>query len=198
MFDREVDIDGGKPASQAYWNALNKLRVAWKEVFEEDLPTIGNHAMGAFEQALELVKFRLTNDPTGANRLRYVLDVDADEEIPDALLRWADVDDIPPNVLRRAIQSQAHVLGKGRHDLRALLRPVLDVVFAKSSARRPHYGANRHWPRLLQYLRELEEETDWSPAGRGLRLVNAGGRGPVAFKPTDPRTLAVWIDPDFL
>jgi hypothetical protein len=38
----------------------------------------------------------------------------------------------------------------------------------------------------------------WSPDGRGLRLANAGGRGPVAREPQDPSLLTAVIDPDYL
>ncbi|HEY7810965.1 MAG TPA: hypothetical protein VIA98_11345 [Allosphingosinicella sp.] len=88
--------------------------------------------------------------------------------------------------------------GGGRFELRAILRAVLDLLFGDSRTRRPRVGPNRHWPRLLQYLRELEEATDWSPDGRGMRLVNIGGRGPVAREPRDPALLAVIVEPDYL
>lgn len=188
----------GRYAAQAYWNALAKLRAAWKEVFAEDLPTEGNRAMGAFEQAIDLMKARLATDATGGDRLRQVLDVDRKDDIAEVLLGWADMDDVAPKIVRQAMIARCLELGKGRHDLRSVLRPVLDVVFADSKARRPRVGANRHWPRLLQYLRELEDETDASPAGQGLRLLNAGGGGRVARHPSDPGTLAVRVDPEHL
>lgn len=188
---------GGKYAAQAYWNALTKLRAAWKEVFAEDLPTAGNRAMDAFEQAIALMKLRLATDAAGNMRLRGILDVDAKDDIAEALLAWADMEDLSPKVVKLAILQQCLILGAGRHDLRTLLRPVLDGLF-REKTRRPRVGANRHWPRLLQYLRELCEETDWSPAGKGIHLMNAGGGGPVARNPDDPSTLAVRINPDYL
>lgn len=192
------ETHGGKYAAQAYWNALAKLRAAWREVFKEELPTVGNRAMDAFEQAIALMKARLASDAGAGQKLRDLLDIDAKEDIAEVLLGWADMDDVAPKAVKRAIAEECEKLGKGRHELRTLLRPVLDTVFAGDKTRRPRVGANRHWPRLLQYRREVEEETDWSPAGRGLRLMNAGGGGAVARVPSDPATLAVRVDPDYL
>ena len=88
--------------------------------------------------------------------------------------------------------------GTGRYEMRDVLRAVLDTLFDASTTRRPRVGANRHWRRLLQYLRELEQETDWSPDGRGVRLANRGGRGPVALEPRDPGLLRLIIDVGFI
>jgi len=188
---------GGKYAAQAYWNALTKLRMAWKEVLGEDLQTVGNRAMDAFEQAIDLVKDRLATDAASSKRLRDVLDLDGKDDIAEVLLGWADIDDLPPKVVKQAILEECASLGKGRHELRDLLRPVLDNVFPGAKTRRPRVGANRHWRRLWQYLRELEDETTGS-AGKGIHLMNVGGRGPVAREPSDPALLAVRIDPNYL
>lgn len=189
---------GGKNAAQAYWNALGKLRAAWKEVFGEELPTEGNNAMGAFEQAIDLMKSRLASDSVGGKRLRTVLDVDAGDDIAEVLLGWADMGDLPPNVVKLAIREIAKTRSAGRHDLRPILREVFDRLFGNAPTRRPRVGANRHWPRLFQYLRELEDETDWPGFGKGLHLMNAGGGGRVAAEPADPKALAVRLDPELL
>jgi hypothetical protein len=162
--DELFDSQGGKAASQVYWNALKTLRAAWKEVFNEDLPTEGNLAKAAFEQAILQVRQRLANDAVGEKRLRAELDVDASDDIAEVLLSYVDMDDFPPRVVKQAMREESIRLGEGRHELRSLLRAVLDSVQADPKMRRRRAGANRHWPRLLQYLRELEEET----AGRQL------------------------------
>jgi hypothetical protein len=189
---------GGKLAAQTYWNALNKLRAAWHEVFGEPLPTEGNNAMDAFRQALDVIKARLKSDAAGGKRLRDALDVGTGEDIAEVLLTWADMEGVTPAAAKLAMRAEARRLGAGRHELRALLRPVLDALFADSVTRRPRVGANRHWRRLFQYLRELEDETDWSPAGRGIHLMNAGGGGKVSPRQRDPGKLAVRIDPSYL
>lgn len=191
--------DGGKAASQAYWNALNMLRDAWRYVLDEELETPpGNRAKEAFENALDQVKKRLNEDAVEGERLRNRLDVDSSESIRDVLLGRADLDDRTPNQIKAAMFTAFQGKGVGRFELSAVLRDVLDALFDARDMRRPRVGANRHWPRLLQYLREIEEETDWSPDGRGIKLTNSGGRGPVASEPRDPLRLCIIINPDYL
>lgn len=188
---------GGKPASQAYWNALRKLRDAWREVFDDELEAHGSRAMETFENALETLKVRLGKDAEGGKRLLNALDIESGEDVGEVLLGWADLDDLTPKAIKGAILEEVYRCGAGRHPLRQILRKALDALFTGSDRRRPRVGENRHWPRLLQYLRELEAATDWSPDGRGIRLANAGGRGPVAKDPRDPARLDLIIDPDY-
>ena len=187
---------GGKHASRAYWNALTALRAAWKEVSGEDLPTHGNNAKDAFGQALDLLKSRLKDDAGREKQLRVALDVEPGESIASALLD-ADVDDLPPKQVKEAMLERCKALGFGRHELRAMLRPVLDALFPGPNTRRPRVGPNRHWPRLLQYVREIEEESTWSD-GKGIHLMNRGGGGKVAQRPADPGDLLIRVDPDYL
>lgn len=189
---------GGKHASQAYWNAFYKLRNAWLEVFGEELAANGSKAMETYENALAFIKVRLQEDAVGREKLREVLDVRSDEAIAEVLLTWADMDDRTPAQVRQAMLDQCRLLGSGRHELRRYLRAVLDALFDDTGTRRPRVGPNRHWPRLRQYLRELEADTDWSPHGRGLRLANIGGKGPVARVPGDPTALVLVINTDYL
>ncbi len=154
--------------------------------------------MERFEDALGSLKQRLRQDAAGGKRLLEVLDVQPGEDIEEVLLAWADMDDLTPKQVKTALLLEVQNRGKGRFELRAVLRAVLDALFDGAGTRRPRVGSNRHWPRLLQYLRELEEDTDWSPDGRGIRLANAGGRGPVARQPWDPGRLSIVIDPNFL
>lgn len=188
----------GKPASKAYWNALRKLRDAWREVFDEELKVTGSRAMESFESAIEKVKTRLRDETVRGAELLKILDVQPTEDVGQVLLGNADLDDVTPNQMRLALLSEFRSAGAGRHDLRPILRGVLNALFNPNKTRTPRVGSNRHWPRLLQYVRELEDETDWSPDGQGVRLSNAGGRGPVAREPKDPGKLSVIIDPDYL
>lgn len=188
---------GGRNASQAYWNALAKLRAAWLKVSGENLPTTGNRAKDAFEQAIAVITERLSSGGLDRNRVRDLLDVAPGEEIAEALL-GADMDDIPPKLVLQVLHEECRKLSDGRHPLKPLLKAVLDQLFTDPRVRRPRPGANRHWPRLLQYLRELEAQTDWSPRGRGVRLANAGGRGRVAREPGDPGSLSLIVDLSFI
>lgn len=197
LLDEMMGDRGGKAASMAYWNALAALRSAWKQVFNEDLPTEGNNARDAYRQALDLVTKRLSSNARDARRLRSELDIGDDQELGEALLNFADLDDIPPNEVKASIYRQSAELGDGRHELRYLLRLVLDEIFEDRRQKQARVGANRHWPRLLLYLREIEDETDWGDNNRGLRLINASGRGPVAAEPEDPLRLAIRVDTNF-
>lgn len=198
--DEPFNGSGGRAASQAYWNAFNKLRDAWREVFDDELEKRGSRGMEAYENALSFIKGRLQQDATGERALRVVLDVAPEDDIGKTLL-GADLDDLSPNAIKQAIRNQIDATrqrGRSRTPLRPLLRAALDALFDEAGFRRPNVGPNRHWARLHQYLRELEDETDWSPDGRGFRLANAGGRGPVAQLPRDPGRLDVIIDSNYL
>lgn len=184
----------GKAASKAYWNALSALRAAWHEVFEEELPTEGNNAKNAYAQALAKVTRRLAGDRKIERRFRSELGLEDDDKLGEALLEFADLDSISPNEVKASILAHCAELGDGRHELRDLLRRVLDQLFDGRSKRHARVGPNRHWPRLLLYLRELEEETDWEEYGQGLKLMNSGGRGPLAAHPVDPSRLAIRIE----
>lgn len=189
--------DGGKRASQAYWNALKMLRVAWKKVSKDEieLPTHSNGAKASYQLALDIITRRLEGNSKQDQQFREFLDVGDRESITEALLGGnAYMDDVTPWQVKQEIYEQALQLGSGRHELNTLLRRVLDNIFTKKGMRKPRVGQNRHWPRLYQYIRELEEETERN----GMRLVNAGGRGPIANNPSDPNRLAIWIDSEYL
>lgn len=62
--DELLESQGGRYASQAYWNALKTLRDTWHKLFGEDLPTVGSRAKDAFEQAIAQVEQRLRSDST--------------------------------------------------------------------------------------------------------------------------------------
>jgi hypothetical protein len=198
MPDYETPRGGGsgKFAAQAYWNALRIFQGAWHELSGEEIPRLGNRAKEAYENAIGFVMESLRHDEKRRKKLRQVLEIEGDEEIAEALLRRVDLDDLTPNLIKQAIREECYRRGKGRFALRPILRAVLDAIVDGKKGPRPRVGPNRHWPRLLQYLRELEAESDWRPQGRGLWLANVRGR--VAEAPNGPGLLRVNIDPDFL
>ena len=126
------------------------------------------------------------------------MDIEPGEDIGTVLLSDADIDSLAPKPIKTAMYAEFRSLEKGRFELRPILRRVLDEVFTDPAIRRPRVGANRHWPRLRQYLRAIEDETNLPPDGQGMRLANRSGRGPVAQNPADPCRLSVVIDPDYL
>lgn len=194
---REFD-DGGKLPSQAYRNALRKLQDACEEVSGEQLEVRGERPMALFESALESLKKRLSEDAEERKRLLVLLDIEPDEDLRAALLYPVDIDALTPKQVKDAMYLEFHRRDKGCFGLRSILRRVLNKLYPDFTIRRPNVGANRHWPRLRQYVREIEDETNCLPDGRGIRLVNKGRRGPVAQHPGDPGRLSVIIDPDYL
>ena len=192
---------GGKAAAQAYWNAKRALCDAWREVFDEELEARGVRGKEAFEDAVSNAKIQLRAKVAGETKLRSVLDVEPGDDLGEALLTSADLDDLPPNIIKESMRRHIEACvddGNLRPSVRTVLRSTLSELFSEEEVRRPNVGANRHWPRLLQYLRELEFETDYSPDGRGVRIANIGGRGPVAQSTPDPSRLSLIIEPAFL
>lgn len=143
------------------------------------------------------LKQRLAGSSEKREQLYQLLDVESEEDIKSALLGWADMDDLSPNQIKATMRAKLEHYEKGSHELRPFLREVLNRLFGSRKVRRPNVGRNRHWPRLLQYLRELEGETDFSPEGRGLRLIYAGGSACGTANP-DLDVLYLAIDPDHL
>lgn len=113
------------------------------------------------------------------------------------------MDEIAPATIKGAMYEVAAAFGSPgmRVDVpfQEFLRDTIKVAYSKGKLKgRINVGANRHMPRLLQYVRECEAETWWSDVDRGLRLLNAGGRGRVADAPTHPATLKLIVDLDNL
>ncbi|MDQ1157995.1 hypothetical protein QE385_002322 [Sphingomonas sp. SORGH_AS 950] len=113
-----------------------------------------------------------------------------------------DIDDVPPNVFKDAIYAEA--ADRARKDafvdmdLTVFLRNVVArTMDGLGWRRRLNVGANRHFPRMLQWLREVEEETLYDRAS-GLRLMNRGGGGRVASEPGGPDGLKVRLNADLL
>ncbi len=182
--------DGGKKASQAYWNALKILKYAFREATGEELTAGGSSAKQAFQLAVEEIEVRLRMDRALDKAIRTRLDLDPDEDIVTNFFGRDDIDDRSPNEVKEAILAELLHRGTGRFELRPILRAALDTLFDDPERKKPRVGANRHWPRLLHYLREIEEETG------GIRPTDISGRGRVARTPADPGRLGIQIDPD--
>ncbi len=112
-----------------------------------------------------------------------------------------DIDDVSPNLFKSACYAEAKsVTAKGGIDspLNEFLRGVINRVGVSMGwNRRMNIGANRHFPRMAQWLRELEAETHWE-TGIGFWLLNVSGTGRVREFPIDPSTLKIRIDPAHL
>nr|WP_131196051.1 winged helix-turn-helix domain-containing protein [Lichenihabitans psoromatis] len=58
-------------------------------------------------------------------------------------------------------------------------------------------GQNVHFPRLVGWLKEAEDES-WGRGTSGIELQNAAGAGPIAAYPTHPKGLAILNKKDFI
>lgn len=113
-----------------------------------------------------------------------------------------DVDDVSPNKFKEVARSCAlELLGDADVadiDLDRLLRAVADKLQVDLSwGRRINIGENRHFPRMFQWLREVDEETAEDDQ-RGFHIMNRGGGGRVARHPDGPRDLKVRVSREFL
>ncbi|MDH4744222.1 hypothetical protein OMP43_09360 [Sphingomonas sp. CBMAI 2297] len=122
--------------------------------------------------------------------------IDESLEVPDATLP-PDVDDVPPSVFKDAIWAEVFDLAVEEPvdvDLDVFLRPVVArIVAAMGWKRRFNVGENRHFPRMVQWLREVQEESTYGEVA-GFRLMNRSGSGRVAAYPAGPYALKVRID----
>ena len=113
-----------------------------------------------------------------------------------------DIDDITPNQFRRAVFDTARDLARSgelvHQPMPDFLRQCLKRVFQHLNLEgRINIGLNRNFLRMIEWLQQFAEDTDWDGA-KGLKISNAGGRGRVAANPSDPKTLKVVLDADYL
>ncbi|MFC0267290.1 hypothetical protein [Kushneria aurantia] len=193
--------DGGKKASQAYWNALGKLKEMWLEVFDEDIGFEKQAtAKRCYEQAIETVSEKLRKNPYNENKFKTYTNITdpGDPEILDKELRLApDIDDLSPNLLLGIMLEKMDDLecsGMEKIELRHFLREVLDEAFEDRGTRRPNVGANRHWPRLRQYLREIEEMCTGNPQTERSQIMRNTYGGRIALLPKDPGRLTLKVN----
>jgi len=198
MFIEINDESGGRAAAQAYWNAVRKLRQIWRDLFYEELPSNTPSAKGTYDLVLAHIKEKISSEKNRYGQIYKELDIDEGDFIEGVMINSADFDDLSPNLIKSEIVKECSRRGNGKFPLRDVLRGVFDKLFSDKSLRRPNVGANRHWPRVLQYLRELEAETDNSPDGQGIRLRNSCGHGRVAANPRDPGKLDIAIDTNYI
>lgn len=108
-----------------------------------------------------------------------------------------DVDDVPPSVFKGAIWTEALDRASDESvdvDLDVFLRPVIvRIITAMGWMRRFNVGENSHFPRMIQWLREVQDESEYE-GGIGFRLMNRSGSGRVAACPRGPYGLKVRID----
>lgn len=94
--------NGGKHASQAYWNARRKLLDAWREVSDEELNAGGSTAKQAYENTLAEIKEKLKKvEEKTASKVYEILDIDPSEDMGMALLENFEIDELSPNQIKK-------------------------------------------------------------------------------------------------
>ncbi|ESY27716.1 hypothetical protein [Mesorhizobium sp. LNJC391B00] len=210
----QEQYDGGSMMGsiKTYGKAVRAIGEVWLQVYGEPMPKLSGAPSARFSAALKLIEERLrkSQDTGFLEKLRDIHgDTDVEElfneNISDGqqLVPRPDIDDVSPNAFKAAAWDTALEFCPTWEiidvELSEFLRKALDrLANTLGWPRRPNIGENRHFPRMVQWLREMEEETDWRPDGQGFRLMNAAGKGAVRFAPTDPRSLKLRINPRFL
>lgn len=112
------------------------------------------------------------------------------------------IDDVSPNAFKSACLAEAKRYQEGKAvdvPLPDFLRVIIKAVGLKMGwSKRINIGANRHFPRMVEWLREIQNESEWEDGSIGFRLMNTKGVGKVRGYPTDPATLKVRIRSDYL
>ncbi|UWQ44198.1 hypothetical protein [Leisingera aquaemixtae] len=195
---------------RTYGAATRHMMTVWEDVIGEPMPTLSGYPKDRFRNALGHFVKAIESGDASALRAELNEAVEDDENVKSLIdeslaspeeASAPDVDDIPPSVFKKAIWEEAYdhagdeVVDVNLDDfLRAVVTRVIGHMGWK---RRFNVGANRHFPRMVQWLREVEEETTWDE-GIGLRLMNRASVGRVALYPTSPHKLKVRLDSAWL
>lgn len=194
---------------KTYGAATRLMGEVWEETVGEPMGKLSGYPKDRFRQALDRYAKAISNGTSGLDKgirgaaqaddvlKSFILDEMTDPSQPLA----PDVDDVAPSVFKKAIWDQALALADEEPvdiNLDEFLRAVVRRICTEMNwSRRINVGENRHFPRMVQWLREVENDTT-TDDGVGLRLLNRGGRGPVANHPARPNTLKVRLDASYL
>lgn len=196
---------------RTYGAATNVIGDLYEQEAGVPMPVLSGPPKQRYRQALEIygdlirgkagrtldgdLRRAAAADPALADLLSDSLPMQADEALHD-------IDDVPPNTFKNAILAEAGARTSAGEvvdvELDAFLRGVVSRTMEGIGwRRRVNVGQNRHFPRMVQWLREVEDETAGERSG-GLRLMNRGGGGKVAAEPDGPVGLKVRLDPALL
>ena len=196
----------------AYSFVVVMIRRAWEHIYHEPMQIAGESSEAQFRCCMLLVSEKMQSEDEGMEWRTY-LDLELKQVTPEKLgmaiidglsskTTISEVGDLTPNQFRAAVLRVAWMHVQRQHrvaiPLPAFLRACLkDVFHTIGGEGRIRVGANRHFWRMFTWLQEVADETSWQ-GGQGLKDRNAGGRGPVALNPYDPKTLKVHLDRDYL
>lgn len=202
---------------------IEELRIRFKEVTGKEIPAFADLTVRErFEEVLNFWVNEVRTNAHSAPALNSELQAAANnqpilsEMIADGLIASAsinsgdsaritlppDIDDVSPNAFKSACLDEAKRYPEGDAvdvPLPDFLRVIIKAVGLKMGwSKRINIGANRHFPRMVEWLREIQNESEWEDGSFGFRLMNAKGAGQVRGYPTDPSTLKIRIRSEYL
>ena len=197
----ETRIQGINPdfmegSVKTYGVAIRELTSLFRSMFDDEPVENGGFPKQRFQFLISQFEKK------GMDLQKLANSTNAGQEVKDLILdeRYLDIDDFTPNQLWELIWSQARSLC---HDdptdvlMTEFLRPIYrELPKIAGTTKGMHVGrrANRHFWRVLQYLREAQEATTWTDGNIGLKIMNASGRGAVAEFPDGPDKLKIRLN----
>lgn len=198
-------------SSMTYSKVITEIKKAWLDAFGDELVVRGSAPTSRFESMVDELRRRwaLREDKErliealgleGAGDEKKTVEDVLDKLGTDNFVR--SVDDLTANQIFAAIHAVAFDSGSDDElvemGLGEFLRMVVRRIFDDNNIKgRINIGPNRHFPRLVQWVREYASSTEWED-GIGLKIRNLSGRGRVARHPIDPKLLKVVIDRGYL
>ncbi|HQS07640.1 MAG TPA: hypothetical protein PLK13_02345 [Xanthobacteraceae bacterium] len=215
------NYDNSNAGLRAYSKIINDMNKAFQEATGRSLPEYSDlTAIERFKKILNHYIDEIQVNKNESNNLINSLRSTSSQQpilaemIDDGLLSAesissthreilvpVEIDDASPNAFKNACREEARDRSRGDvYDLplNEFLRGVINRVGSTMGwKRRMNIGANRHFPRMVQWLRELESETACED-GNGFWLLNQSGAGRIRENPVDPSILKIRIDPAYL
>ncbi|WP_139283986.1 hypothetical protein [Rubrimonas cliftonensis] len=198
-----------KQSAMAIEKTITLIKDAWLDVFGEELIVVGGSPTERRSDVIRQLKIKLQQVQSRVLLIDEleVLETDNEETMFDILAeeiinpeKFSSIDDYAPNQVFQSIRQMSSNALSGSSstvDISAatFLRGVIgDLRDKVGASRRLNVGRNRHFPRLLQYLREFAE-TSCVGGEEPFKIMNAAGKGKVAQHPHSPKSLKIRIMP---
>jgi len=162
-----------------------RLQDAYFDIFESEVDTKDLDPKKAYEKLLVTIRGNLRDVEKFKQLVEYLqasgvstggktLPVAIDDFVERSKERSGG-DDISPNDFKHAIYAIAAATDADVQDIpmRTFLRAVVRSIWTKKGwATRINIVSSRNFPRMYQWLCEVEAETHW-PTGQGLKIMNA-------------------------
>lgn len=196
---------------KTYGKAVRLIGEVWQRVTGTEMPALAGSPTERFTKALDLLESQLKKKQA-ANARTELHDASSadpdlqgflDEMFEDSTSKLLpDIDDVSPNAFKSAAYGYVNGHLTGNEVVDVGLEEFLKWIAAELRkelgwSKRINVGQNRHFPRMLHWVRELEVDTTWDE-GVGFKLMNTSGKGAVAKFPASPQQLKVRINSNFI